>query len=110
LYVGTTSVFDFSGQYKVASVTGATISLDVSDNIDFVNYASNTYPLNIHTPPTSILSNSPILKLNKGYIITITRISEDVQDSVDLLGQTTFNTNNISLSEKYFIDIKDIDY
>jgi len=110
LYVGTTSVFDFSGQYKVATVTGATISLDVSDNIDFVNYASNTYPLNIHTPPTSILSNSPILKLNKGYIITITRISEDVQDSVDLLGQTTFNTNNIALSEKYFIDIKDIDY
>lgn len=95
LFVGTTSVFDFSGQYPVDSVVGATISLDVSKNVDFVSYASNTYPLNIHTPPTTILSNAPYLGLNKGYIITVTRISDE---------------DEIPLGEKYFVDVRNINY
>lgn len=95
LFVGTTSIFNFSGQYPVESVNGATVSLDVSDNLDFVAYASNNYPLNIHTSTYSILSNAPYLKLNKGYIINITRISE---------------LDDIPLGEKYFVDVRDINY
>lgn len=95
LFVGTTSIFNFSGQYPVESVNGATVSLDVSNNQDFVAYASNNYPLNIHTSTYSILSNAPYLKLNKGYIINITRISE---------------LDEIPLGEKYFVDVRDINY
>lgn len=94
LFVGTTSVFNFSGQYPVDSVVGATVSLDVSKNIDFVAYASNI-PLNIHTPPTTILSNAPYLGLNKGYVITVTRISDE---------------DEIPLGEKYFVDVRNIEY
>jgi len=95
LFVGTTSIFNFSGQYPVDNVNGATVSLDVSSNLDFVSYASNTYPVNIHTPPTTLLSNAPYLKLNKGYKINITRISE---------------LDNIPLGEKYFVDVEEIKY
>jgi hypothetical protein len=95
LFVGTTSVFNFSGQYPVDSVVGATVSLDVSKNIDFVAYASNNYPLPIHTPPTTILSNAPYLGLNKGYVITVTRISDE---------------DEIPLGEKYFVDVRNINY
>jgi hypothetical protein len=95
LFVGTTSIFNFSGQYPVDNVSGATVSLDVSSNVDFVSYVSNNYPLNIHTPPTTILSNAPYLKLNKGYIINITRISPEEE---------------IPLGEKYFVDVRDINY
>ena len=97
LFVGTVSTFDFSGQYKVDSVNGATVSLDVSNNLNFVAYASNTYPLVIHEPltSTSILSNSPYLSLNKGYFIRVTRVSE---------------SDDVSLSEKYFVDVRELQY
>ena len=97
LFVGTVSTFDFSGQYKVYSVIGATVSLDVNKNVDFVAYASNTYPVVIHNPSssTSILANSPELDLNKGYMINITRIS-DIDD--------------ITLGSKYLVDVRDLQY
>lgn len=97
LFIGTVSTFDFSGQYKVDSVNGATVSLDVSNNLNFVAYASNTYPLVIHEPltSTSILSNSPYLSLNKGYFIRVTRVSE---------------SEDVSLSEKYFVDVRELQY
>lgn len=97
LFVGTVSTFDFSGQYKVYSVIGATVSLDVNKNADFVAYASNTYPVVIHNPSssTSILANSPELDLNKGYMINITRIS-DIDD--------------ITLGSKYLVDVRDLQY
>lgn len=97
LFVGTSSTFDFSGQYKVESVSGLSISLDVNSNKDFVSYASNNYPITLHDPSItySILSNSPFISLNKGYFINITRIGE---------------SDNISLSDKYFIDVRDLQY
>lgn len=97
LFIGTVSTFDFSGQYKVDSVVGATVSLNVSNNSNFVAYASNSYPLVIHQPSTStsILSNSPYLSLNKGYFIRITRM-----DSED----------NVMLNQKYFIDVRELKY
>ena len=97
LFVGTVSTFDFSGQYRVYSVLGATVSLDVNKNIDFVAYASNTYPVVIHNPSSSIsiLSNSPKLDLNKGYMINVTRIN---------------SSDDISLGSKYLVDVRDLQY
>ena len=97
LFIGTVSTFDFSGQYKVDSVVGATVSLNVSNNANFVAYASNSYPLVIHQPSTStsILSNGPYLSLNKGYFIRITRISED---------------DNVLIPQKYFVDVRELQY
>jgi|688.fasta_scaffold22538_2 hypothetical protein len=97
LFIGTVSTFDFSGQYKVDSVVGATVSLNVSNNSNFVAYASNSYPLVIHQPSTStsILSNGPYLSLNKGYFIRITRISED---------------DNVLIPQKYFVDVRELQY
>jgi len=97
LFIGTVSTFDFSGQYKVENVVGGTVSLNVNNNPDFVAYASNSYPVNIHIPllSSSILSNSPYLSLNKGYFIKVTRINSE---------------DNISLSDKYLVDVRDLQY
>jgi len=97
LFVGTVSTFDFSGQYKVDSVVGATVSLNVANNTNFVAYASNSYPLIIHQPSTStsILANGPYLSLNKGYFIRITRISQE---------------DNVSIPQKYFVDVRELQY
>lgn len=95
LFVGTTSVFDFSGQYFVDSVSGNTITLDVSPNEDFIAWASGSFPYTIHSVSSSELSNSPYISLNKGLFIRITRISEFEQ---------------IPFNQKYLVDIRDLDY
>jgi hypothetical protein len=95
LFVGTTSVFDFSGQYEVDAIAGNTITLDVSTNEDFIAYASGSLPLLVHSSSSTILSNTPYISLNKGLFIRITRISE--------LEQVPFD-------QKYFVDIRDLDY
>lgn len=95
-FVGTSSIFDFSGQYTVnslGSLTSSYIYLDISNNSDLVAYgSSSSLPLILHNTNYSQLSNIPYFSLNKGKKIKITRISE---------------TNN-SLSEKYHINIDDI--
>lgn len=93
--IGTTSVFDFSGQYVIDDVSGDSIYLDVSVNEDLISYASNSLPLIIHGVSTTLLSNEPYISLNKGLFIRITRVSE--------LEQIPFN-------EKYLVDIRDIEY
>lgn len=96
LFVGTSSVFDFSGQYTVSNVgTMSNIQLDVSNNKDFVQYGSGQLPLTIHGTASSLLSNKPYFDLNKGKMIKITRISE---------------LDQIPITEKYLIDIRDIQY
>lgn len=97
LFIGTSSVFDFSGQYTVNSVglTSSTIRLDITSNNDFVDYATGQLPLTIHSTASSILSNNPYLDINKGQIVRITRISQNDQ---------------IPVSEKYLIDIRDVQY
>lgn len=96
LFVGTASVFDFSGQYKVDSVVGSTssyIRLNIANNPDFVAYGSSaSLPLYIHGTSSTLLSNLPYLSLNKGKKIKLTRI----------------NDGNVSVSEKYQIEIQDI--
>ena len=96
MFIGTQSVFDFSGQYAVDDVTGSTIRFDISSNSEFVSYLnSQVLPFSIHTPTSTNLSNNPYISLNKGYKITITRISED---------------DNIQLSEKYIGDVRNLEY
>lgn len=95
LFVGTSSVYDFSGQYKVASVTGITSSyvvFDVSPNNSLVDFSSSvTLPYEIHGTGSTTLSNIPYLSLNKGKKLTLTRIS-----------------NSTNLEERYYIEVNDI--
>ena len=94
-YVGTSSVFDFSGQYTVDSVAGVTSSyvvFDISSNSDLVSYGSSaSLPLTIHSSTSSTLSNSPHFNLNKGKRIKITKTS-----------------NSPVLEERYYIQVEDL--
>ena len=97
LFIGTSSVYDFSGQYFITSVgaTNSQIVLDVSTNLNFVDYVSGTIPYTIHSSSSSSLSNNPYLSINKGKTIKITRISE---------------SDNVSILDKYMIDVRDTQY
>jgi hypothetical protein len=94
LFVGTSSVYNFSGQYIVDSLTSATssyVTFDISSNVDLVAYgASASLPLQIHGTSSSMLSNLPYFSLNKGKKIKITRIS-----------------NSDTLSDRYHIQVDD---
>lgn len=90
--VGTTSVFDFSGQYKVDSVglTNSYLYLDISSNSQLVAYgASATLPRYIHDPNgyygtySTELSNMPYFTLNKGYRFKITRVNESDSSTIE---------------------------
>jgi hypothetical protein len=91
LFVGTSSIYDFSGQYTVQSVPTSpakTIILDISTNPSFVAYgASASFPYDI----SGQLSNVPYFSLNKGKKIKITRVS-----------------NSVVLKERYTINVDDI--
>lgn len=97
LFIGTSSVYDFSGQYFITSVgaTNSQIVLDISKNLNFVDYVSGSIPYTIHTSSSTLLSNNPYLSINKGKTIKITRISE---------------SDNVSISDKYMIDVRDTQY
>jgi len=94
-FVGTASIFDFSGQYKVDSVGGGTssyITFDISNNDDLVVYgASTSLPLEIHGTSSTLLSNIPYFSLNKGLKINVTRVS-----------------NSGILNERYIVQVDDI--
>ena len=98
LFVGTSSVYDFSGQYKVDALVGSTssyITLDITSNESFATYTttnSSSLPMQIHGTNSSILSNHPYFSLNKGKKILITRISE----------------SSTILSERYRVDVRDL--
>lgn len=97
LFIGTSSVFDFSGQYFVNSVgsTNSQLIMDISENIDFVNFVNVNLPYTLHTQNSSLLSNLPYFSLNKGKKVKITRVSE---------------ATNVTVSEKYQIEVRDYDY
>jgi hypothetical protein len=94
-FVGTSSIYDFSGQYKVDSLVSSTSSyviFDISPNEKLVSYGSSqSLPYELHGSTGSILSNSPYFSINKGKKIKITRVS-----------------NSSILSERYKIQIDDI--
>jgi hypothetical protein len=97
LFVGTSSIYDFSGQYTVQSVPSVDsyIILDISSNASLVNYGSTaSLPLSFNSTSAStgyLLSNMPYFSFNKGKKIRITRIS-----------------NSTVLKERYTINIEDI--
>jgi len=89
LFVGTQSVTDYSGQYKVDSVSENEIVFDMSSNSVFVSdYSSSNLP---ETIDNTQLSNLPYISLNKGKNIKVTRVS-----------------NSNILSERYTIQVTDI--
>jgi hypothetical protein len=78
-FVGTSSQYNFSGQYPVSSVgsTNSYVDLNVSGNQNLVNYGlSSSLPLTFNSSANYVLSNVPHLELNKGFRIRITRVSE----------------------------------
>ena len=97
LFIGTSSVFDFSGQYFVSTVgaTNSKVVFDISTNVDFLNFVSPSLPYYLHTANSSNLSNLPYFGLNKGKSIKITRISE---------------LDTVPIEEKYQIEVRDYDY
>jgi len=97
LFIGTSSVSDFSGQYFVNSVglTNSQIILDMSSNVNFTDFIGDETPYTLHTQNSTLLSNLPYFSLNKGKSIKITRISSN---------------NNSPINEKYHIEVRDQDY
>jgi hypothetical protein len=100
LFVGTASVYDFSGQYivdNVVSPTSSYIKLDISNNANFVAYGASQSGLTssqtftIHGTSSTSLSNLPYFSLNKGKKVKITKVS-----------------NSNVLSERYKVQIDDI--
>jgi hypothetical protein len=90
--VGTASVTDLSGQYKIDSVgaTNSYIYLDVNSNDTIINYgASQSLPFTFNTTDNYLLSNIPYFKLNKGIKYRITRIS---------------SSNFSEVSQRYFVE------
>lgn len=94
-FVGTQSISDFSGQYKIKSVAGQMITLDVSDNVGLVNYSlpESQLPIVLHDDSTLTynLANKPYFSLNKGKKIIITKVSNDV-----------------NLSDRYRVEVIDL--
>ena len=92
LFVGTASVYDYSGQYTVIS-NNSFVEFDISSNNSLVNYATgiNTYPIVLHGTQSSLLSNIPYFSLNKGKKIRLTRVS-----------------NSKVLKERYSVNVLDL--
>jgi hypothetical protein len=75
LFVGTASVYDYSGQYPVIA-NNTYVEFDISSNSSLSNLPGNTYPYTLHGITTSLLSNTPYFSLNKGKKIRLTRVSD----------------------------------
>jgi hypothetical protein len=95
-FVGTSSIYDFSGQYAIDGPIGSTssiIQIDVSSNSSIISYgASQSLPFYIHRGASySLLSNKPYFSLNKGKKVKLTRVSD-----------------SSILTERYHIEVIDI--
>lgn len=82
LLIGTSSLFDFSGQYQVDSISGSNIVFNLSTNqvvTSWVssNLTSQSFVLN------SIISSKPLIVYNTGHRIRITRVTEPQSDSFE---------------------------
>ena len=96
--VGTSSQYNFSGQYVVQSVsaTNSYINLNVSNNLLLLNYgASASLPLTFNSNSNYLLSNQPYFILNQGYKVKITRV--DNTSSSDLNSRYLIETDFVSL-------------
>lgn len=90
LFIGDSTVYDFSGQYIINKVdfnSDPFIVLDISSNSDFVTtYSNKNIPYKLHSDENSELHNNPYFSLNKGIDITITRVSDsnDLEDRYNI--------------------------
>lgn len=90
--VGTSSLLDFSGQYKVDFVgtTNSSIYLDVSNNTELVAYGlSSSLPLQFNSNTNYLLSNYPYLELNQGYHYRVTRVLQNFEVNSTTSTQST---------------------
>ena len=93
LFIGTSSTYDYSGQYIVSSISDNVATFDISSNLELSSYSNdNTLPLVVNSATFSILSNTPYFSLNKGKKIRVTRIS----DSNILRDRYSLNIEDIS--------------
>jgi hypothetical protein len=77
LLIGSTSIFDFSGQYIITQVENNKIHIDISSNIRFVStYIDSIFPYKIHNQTSTELAALPYFTLNKGYYIKIIKVDE----------------------------------
>jgi hypothetical protein len=90
LFVGTSSIYDYSGQYTVIS-NNSFVEFDISSNSSLSNLPNNTYPKVLHGTSSSLLSNIPYFSLNKGKKIKLTRIS-----------------NSTILKERYSVNVTEL--
>ncbi len=75
--IGTSSLIDFSGQYRISSVgiTNSYIYLDISTNNNLVSYgASSSLPLIFNNNSNYLLGNFPYINLNQGIKYSITNV------------------------------------
>lgn len=70
------SFLDFSGQYKIDSISANQLTLDVSDNEIIKSYGATSSIVELHNTTSSLLINQPYFKLNKGKHIKIVRVSD----------------------------------
>jgi hypothetical protein len=81
LFFGEESIFDYSGQYILNSITGDSISgdnvvvIDIGSNNDLVSTYRGQSPFVIHSSTSTLLRNKPYFSLNKGSSIKVTRVS-----------------------------------
>lgn len=93
-FLGTSSVFDFSGQFVVNSVKGSTVSI-MNGDVNLITYMEDfDKPYIIHSSTQSLLSNKPYFTLNKGVKIRITRIN---------------SSNNLDVYQKYNIEVSNLE-
>lgn len=82
-FVGTSSIYDFSGQYPlfaITSATGSEVTIDMSSNQTVNNYVSSNssiLPMTLSSSSNSMLSNRPYFSHNKGKRIVVTKVSPD---------------------------------
>lgn len=80
--VGTSEFANISGQYEVLSVgaTNSCIYLDMSGNKNVTDYNFAFLPIVLNDNLSYILYNKPYLRLNRGYSIKITRVSDTISN------------------------------
>lgn len=96
---GVTISSDYSGQYIVSSVgtVSSYIDLDITSNLDlFQYYSTKSLPYTIHQFGSySELNSVPYINYNQGVKYTITRVTNNPSDSIDI--RYSINKENLEL-------------
>lgn len=89
-FIGVGNVYNMSGQYRVEEIFDEGIFLSLVSNRNLTTYMDSlSFTDGYHDISSNELHNKPWLSLNKGKMITITRVSDSE-----------------NLSERYLLDLK----